>query len=474
MQKHPIEIEDVKEPFCGQRRENTVPLSDARPDIAAQWLYSMNAGWGPESFSRASSVKCWWQCMDCKGEYKAKIAYRTSKTPIGCPYCVKRARSENSLARRHPKVAAEWHPKKNNNLKPSDIGYGSLKKVWWRCKACKHEWACQVSSRTLRGSGCAACNEARKRYLRTHPETTARKRLSKRWYARNDHDDKFVSLVRSHRRIAKEWHPTKNGDWMPADFSEGSQAIAWWKCKKGADHEWKARIFSRALAKHGCPYCAGQKVSITNCLQTIFPRIAKEWHPKKNGKLRPTEITWRSSKRVWWRCSRYDHQWRARIVDRTRHGSGCRSCANQRLRAQNCLTAKYPRLAAQFHPTKNGSLKPSQVVCSSKKKVWWFCRKGSDHVWQATPANRTQDGSGCPFCAGKRASSTNSVASLYPKIAKQWDKTKNGKLTPSDVTVGTLRKVWWRCKNGHSWQQSVNRRTRATIECWHCRSGRPR
>ncbi|MDB3883712.1 zinc-ribbon domain-containing protein, partial [Candidatus Marinimicrobia bacterium] len=41
------------------------------------------------------------------------------------------------------------------------------------------------------------------------------------------------------------------------------------------------------------------------------------------------------------------------------------------------------------------------------------------------------------------------LAVLYPNIAKEWHSTKNGGLTPFDVTPGSGKKVWWICKKGH-------------------------
>src|SRR6185369_12534553 len=100
MRKIPIiEIEEVQEPFCGCRRRNMVPLSDAEPEIADEWLYEKNAGWGPEDFSRASGVRCWWICAICMRDYKAQICNRTSGQRSACPYCAgKRVCSDNSLA----------------------------------------------------------------------------------------------------------------------------------------------------------------------------------------------------------------------------------------------------------------------------------------------------------------------------------------------------------------------------------------
>ena len=58
----------------------------------------------------------------------------------------------------------------------------------------------------------------------------------------------------------------------------------------------------------------------------------------------------------------------------------------------------YPDLAAQWHPTRNGQLRPQQVTTGSGKKVWWRCP--ADHDWEAVVYSRTKAGTGCPVCAG--------------------------------------------------------------------------
>ena len=39
---------------------------------------------------------------------------------------------------------------------------------------------------------------------------------------------------------------------------------------------------------------------------------------------------------------------------------------------KNNLTITHPELAAQWHPTKNGTLTPEMVTCGMSKKVWWL------------------------------------------------------------------------------------------------------
>lgn len=123
--------------------------------------------------------------------------------------------------------------------------------------------------------------------------------------------------------------------------------------------------------------------------------------------------------------------------------------------------ADFPELVKQWHPTKNGEIKPNQISYGSTIKIWWICERGPDHEWEASVNNRTSKGRGCPFCSGKRVSLTNSLATLFPEIAKEWHPTKNGSLKPEQVVSGTHRKAWWICEKGpdHEWEASIKSRT---------------
>ena len=62
------------------------------------------------------------------------------------------------------------------------------------------------------------------------------------------------------------------------------------------------------------------------------------------------------------------------------------------------LLAVNPVLAAQWHHTKNGTLRPEDVSGGSTKRIWWRCEKDPKHEWQATPNSRTNKKTGCPLC----------------------------------------------------------------------------
>ena len=60
------------------------------------------------------------------------------------------------------------------------------------------------------------------------------------------------------------------------------------------------------------------------------------------------------------------------------------------------------------------------------------------------------------------------LATTHPDLASQWHPTKNGNLTPKDVSFGSVFKIWWLCEHGHSWIASVNHRSSGT-GCAVCR-----
>jgi hypothetical protein len=250
--------------------------------------------------------------------------------------------------------------------------------------------------------------------------------------------------------LAMEWHPKKNGSLRPDQVTPYTNKKVWWKCIN--NHEWQASIGSRAKGTN-CPYCYGRYPSSEYNLEVINPGLAKEWHPTRNGKLTPREVTPGTDRRVWWQCEK-GHEWEANICHRKK--TGCPDCAMEKVknkkRGSVSLLEVRPDLAEQWHPAKNGELTPDKISYGSRTKVWWRCDEG--HSWKASPKKRVS-GTGCPYCTGHRVSKENNLQVVHPDIAAQWHPTKNGKLTPRKVTPGSKKKVWWQCEKGHEWEAAV-------------------
>lgn len=193
---------------------------------------------------------------------------------------------------------------------------------------------------------------------------------------------------------------------------------------------------------------------------------SKEFNVDKNSSLDFETISAFSHKSAWW-IGECGHEWESVIYNKSKSNSSCPYCSGKRiLKGFNDLVTINPKLATQWHPTKN-STKPELMFPNSNKKAWWICEKG--HEWEAVIYSRHANGRGCPLCSGSRpVDGETDLASLNPELASQWHPTKNGILQPNMVTVKSSKKVWWLGKCGHEWEAFINNRSRNNASCPYC------
>jgi len=203
-----------------------------------------------------------------------------------------------------------------------------------------------------------------------------------------------------------------------------------------------------------------------------YPELVAEWHPTKNGNLLPEDIPHKVNYRLWWQCS-LGHEWQASPNNRAK-GKKCPYCSKRLIGSDNNLAVMLPKVAKEWHPSKN-KLPATEVAPKSGEKAWWLCSKG--HEWQALISSRS-DSQGnikhrCPYCMGKKATKEHNLALSFPSLVSEWHPTKN-KLNPEDYLPSSHFKVWWQCKKLHEWQTAINNRTRGT-GCPFCsgQSSRP-
>ena len=402
----------------------------------------MNGDLRPADVAIRSRQRIWWRCPRAPDHVWQTLPRSRIIARHPCPFCAgKRASITNSLEARAPRIAAEWHPTKNRPLTPRDVTTGTPRRVWWRCpKGPDHEWPATIHARTARGNLCPFC---------------AGHRVS----ATN-------CLARVRPDIAKFWHSSKNGVLTPRDVLPGSRRAVWWQCPRGPDHTWRGPVNNKT--RHGCPFCKGRALCASNSLASLAPKVAAQWHPRKNGALRPTDVFHRSGRVVWWKCEvAPDHEWRTAVVNRRRMGPGCPFCRGKWLAPSSSLASRFPALAAEWHPSKNGRLRAGDVHPGAQRHVWWKCAAGRDHEWQADVRVRVAFPR-CPFCSGRRASVTNSLAKLFPKVAREWNRARNRDITAGDVLAASREYAWWRCPLGHDWRARISDRTLRGRDCPLC------
>lgn len=121
--------------------------------------------------------------------------------------------------------------------------------------------------------------------------------------------------------LAKEWHPTRNGDLNPRNVTPGSGKRVWWICIHG--HEWQAPVYSRSRGS-GCPVCNRPTPTDDNETLIMNTDLMKEWHLTKNSGLNLRNLPAGFNKKVWWICEE-GHEWEATVKSRM-NGRNCPEC----------------------------------------------------------------------------------------------------------------------------------------------------
>jgi len=156
-----------------------------------------------------------------------------------------------------------------------------------------------------------------------------------------------------------DWHPTKNKHLDPKTISKSSDVHVWWICHRERKeneckcvHEYKSVLNHRTIQKYGCPFCRTHASSfcIHNSLEGLHPKIALEWHPFKNGDLKPSMVSRGTSKIVWWR-GECGHDFKTSVNSRTTNGISCNVCVNR----HKCEKIIYDYLTSIYDVTKEFS-----------------------------------------------------------------------------------------------------------------------
>ena len=197
-----------------------------------------------------------------------------------------------------------------------------------------------------------------------------------------------------------------------------------------------------------------------NCLATKDPAAAAQWDYEANAALgTPDTVVAHSHQPAGWHCQVCNHRWTASPNGRVSQQSGCSRCAVRGFVARQPTFAdcQHPLLAEWDHMRNEicGNY-AHKTTLKSSKQVFWLCNKcpaGKEHSWSAPAYSRTgHSQSGCPICAGHVACRCNSLPSLFPAVAAQWDYGRNTG-QPSDYTARSHHLVWWCSPERGSWQQ---------------------
>ena len=200
------------------------------------------------------------------------------------------------------------------------------------------------------------------------------------------------SLLHTHPILCKEWDVELNYPLKPEQFSRGSNSIVSWICPKG--DKFKMSIDNRAIGGRGCPICAGKKVNDRNSFKSNYPDLALLWHPTLNGKTELVSISSGSSRQVFWMCLD-GHEYQRKLKDQVKQNGQCPTCKIE----HNSLQKMFPKIAEEWHKSKNDVPFPETISYGSKKVVWWNCKScGNEYKKSVNQRTDKRTKVHCPVC----------------------------------------------------------------------------
>ena len=327
-------------PYCANQKilVGYNDLATTNPELIAEWDYDKNIV-KPTEVMRGSAKKVWWKCS--KGHsYEAKLNNKTSNNGTSCPYCTnyKVLSGLNDLATTNPELIKYWDSEKNGTLKPNMVMKGQHKEVWWLGE-CGHSWKSTIYH-MVEGKRCPICNVENKSsfpeqaiyyYLKQHfndvqignRSVLAGKELDiyipsinvaiefdgDVWHKNIEKDinknrlcnDKGIRLFRIRDKKSPKLPVTGNVYIIENDgYSDASlkKSMAELFSKLGLNihidlEKDRSLIYSQYIQKR-------KEKSLKNLADE---RLIKEWDYDKNKDLTPEMVSYKSSKKVWWKCS---------------------------------------------------------------------------------------------------------------------------------------------------------------------------
>jgi hypothetical protein len=263
----------------------------------------------------------------------------------------------------------------------------------------------------------------------------------------------YNDMATTNPRLAREFDETANAPKTSSDVFAGSPTRYWWKCLAVDSHRFEATASNRSAAHSACPLCLGRLViSTVNDAESLFPHLALEFHPTKNGRFQLSELPANSTKLIWWTCPA-SHTYRATVGKRTR-GEGCHHCVRKATSART-IARSHPKLVTEWDIARNFPRTTDEVTIGSMKQFHWVCPAG--HSYQQRPERRAA-GYGCPACSHRKlVRGVNDAETLHPEICGEWHPYLN-MTRPSEIMPGT-KTYFWACEPGkHLTQQSIPHR----------------
>ena len=450
---------------------NTIMIADS--PIAKYWDYIHNTA-DPSTIASKSGKKFWWVCPEC-GESHEKVAINQHKSPL-CRKCGHKKAIANGykkrIARSHsvaddPILSMYWDYK-NNAENPADVTYKSNHLYKWVCSECGKGFE-RTANNENKSTLCQECG---------HKKGTANGYVSRINKSHSIADDPILS---------KCWDYHKNVE-DPAKLAYKCNRKFYWICPNcGVGFERAANHMNEGQLCNECTIKKRTQTRHDAYMQTAKsiaddPIQSKYWDYDHNLED-PKTIPFRSNGYFFWICPECGTSYKRNASYQYVSSHLCNDCADKARLAAHAATrlersekvSDRPNLMAQWDFEKN-TISPDLVLAHALTEYWWKCPM-CGAIEKSTPSKKyeTKVCWNCRSIAGGKSRRISEVkrkgsfGSQHPNLAKEWHPTRNGDITPYDITSGCGDYFYWQCKYGHVFRTSPAERVKRHAGCPTCR-----
>ena len=379
---------------------------------------------------------------------------------------------------------------KNPDIEPLEKYKGSSVNIMCRCKNCGYEWSVRPGN-LLSGKGCPPCAIKRNAARQTKSQADFLTELA----VNNPNVDALQEYRNMNTNIL-------------------------FRCRK-CQYEWHAKP-GHVLKGHGCPVCGG---SMRKDNDTFLEQLAKI-----NPMIEPLEPYINARNKILCRCNYCKNEWPA-TPDKLLQGNGCPNCDKRNKTSfpeqaiffylQKAYPDALDRYCLPNSKTEIDIFIPSLNVGIEYDGVYWHkskedreaqkyqkCQEHGITLYRMRESTKIIDGIADAIIIRHKPYNfetldsalvelfgmvgvhisvntfkdsasireqfyteliSNSLAALYPEVAKEWHTEKNGAITPSMVSYGSNVQYWWKCSTcQREWFAAVADRTTGGKGCSKC------
>ena len=415
------------------------------PILSKYWDYDKNTE-DPKTLLFRNQNFYYWKCPKCGVSYKRRTAYQYVSSHL-CNECSDKQRRIDSHQTRlkhyetvadRPNMMAQWDFEKND-INPNQVSAHGVSNYWWKCPHCgKPEFT--SPDKKYEYENCLECG--RKRIGKTRRKNEVKRK---------------GSFGDQHPLLAKEWHPTLNGDVTPYDVTSGCGDEFYWQCKYG--HVYKTTIHERVKRHAGCPTCrTSLRTSFTEqAIAFYLSKVVKVDQHFKHGGFN-FDMFIEPFKTV----VEYDGMfWHAKADTAKRDTRKDKYCKKRGWRIIR--------------------VKESEKINRVEGNRIYAQRRNTDYVWLIDQVcnllgvlppidiNIERDTPEI-YARVNPVAKEGSLADKKPELLKYWDKEANLPVTPDMVTPFSHLTFSWHCPDcGHDWMQRLIEISNRKIKCPQCR-----